>query len=116
MNLSEQHIKAILKETKSEYINDFDLESGILNSIENLKEYDSLLDQSKKRARIGLRTCSFLFILLIVSIFYSLKNMKNQVLNESEMLIPSVISIIMILILFVLLEGSKGLSIRKDKS
>lgn len=115
MKLSEQRIKDILKESREDYSNDPKLEEDILFTIDHLKGHESLLEQSKKRARIGMRVCFSLVALLIISIFYPLIIMKAKSPSTPDMFSPTYIVLIILTILFILMHGSRGLSAGVDK-
>jgi len=114
MNLSDQHIKAILKEARVEYSNDIELENNIMDMIDNLKGYDSLIQQAQNRAKLGLKICGILITLLIISIFYTLGVQSNQSLVEFEVFLPSTIVFFMMIIIFILIQSSRELWIKKD--
>lgn len=115
MNLSDQQIKSILNKTKLEFKNDINLENNIMDEIDQLKGYESLLQQSQNRARVGFYICMILFVSQVISIFYAISTMKNQVMSELETFLPSVFVFIVLIILFILINGVRVSGLKPNK-
>lgn len=99
MNLTEDQIKEILKNTQLSLEPQARLEDTIINEISQLKPYDQLVERSKRKARISLWVSLFITVCLIVSLLYSLISTSPPVSNGLQNLLPTFM-VVMLLFMF----------------
>ncbi|MEL6660045.1 MAG: hypothetical protein AAFR36_26510 [Bacteroidota bacterium] len=106
MKLTEEQIKEILQQTQLKMEVDPQLEETIIREINSMEYYDQLIQQSKQKARIGLRASLITAIALVISLLYRLFYSPPQEAIELQSMLPSLVVIIALFMLYQLLYFS----------
>jgi hypothetical protein len=78
MDITDQNIKKILSTYKEKYSVDPELEDSVMGKISIQKNYNAILLQSKRKAKIGMAISVLFFIFYIITTYYDLLNMDNS--------------------------------------
>ena len=106
MKLTEVQIKDILQQTQLKMEVDPQLEETIIREINSLEYYDKLIQQSRQKARIGLRVSLITAMALVISLLYRLLYSSPQEAIELQSILPSTVVVIALFMLYQLLYFS----------
>lgn len=109
MNLSEEQIKNILQHTQLKLESQLSLEDTVIGEINNLKQYDQHIENSKRKARISLYVSLGIVICLIISLLYNLIFTSTPQANRLQNMLPTFMVIVVLFMLHQLLYFSQNI-------
>jgi uncharacterized membrane protein (DUF485 family) len=99
MDITDQNIKKIFSTYEEKYSVDPELEDSVMEKISIRKNYNAILLQSKRKAKMGIVISFLFFIVYIITTYYDLLNLDN---SRPHVLNTYFLSISTVLVAFVL--------------